>query len=92
MLSGCEGDPSGIDGTIPLQDDALPRLASTIKENRNKVKNPVQNHLDATIQRQKKSCIENARIFNACVLWRTQSKGLGKHEATKTNFPHAKIY
>ena len=53
MLSGCEGDPSGIDGTIPLQDDALPRLASTIKENRNKVKNPVQNHLDATIQRQK---------------------------------------
>ena len=53
MLSGCEGDPGDIDGTIPLQDVALPHLASTIKENRKKVKYPVQNHLDATIQRQK---------------------------------------
>ena len=38
MLSGCEGDPGDIDGTIPVQDVVLPHLASTIKENRKNIK------------------------------------------------------
>ena len=53
MLHGREGDTGGAARTKPVQDVVLPSLVSVIDENRNRIRKPVQNHLDVTIRRQK---------------------------------------